>query len=108
MSKPKYSPAFKIAVVKAYLSGEGSQRFLAAQYGVHYSTIEDWSRKYKKYGEGCFEPHFCNSSYSSEFKLRCVESYLRGEGSLDDIVIKYNISDKIVLRNWIKRYNSNK
>jgi transposase-like protein len=108
MAKPKYSPTFKITVAKAYLTGEGSQRFLAAQYGVSYSTVEDWARKYKEFGEKGFALQSGNASYSAEFKLKCVESYLRGENSLDDIVIKYNISTKRVLQSWIQRYNANK
>ena len=31
-----------------------------------------------------------------------------GENSLDDIVIRYNISAKRVLQSWIQRYNANK
>ena len=31
-----------------------------------------------------------------------------GEGSVNEIVAKYNISGREVLRNWIKRYNANK
>ena len=31
-----------------------------------------------------------------------------GEGSVEEIVAKYNISSREVLRNWIKRYNANK
>ena len=108
LAKPKYSAAFKTAVAKAYLAGEGSQRFLAAQYGVSYSTVEDWALKYKECGERCFESCLGNSSYSSEFKQRCVEKYLRGEDSLDAIVAKHNISSKSVLQSWIKRYNANK
>lgn len=30
---------------------------------------------------------------------------LRGEGSVDDIVAKYNISSRSVLRHWMKQYN---
>lgn len=108
MSKPKYSPELKIALAQAYLSGEASARTLAARYGVHDSTIEDWARKYKKYGEVCFMPCSGNLSYSSEFKMKCVDAYLSGEGSMDDIVVRYNISTKTVLRRWIQRYNANK
>jgi len=108
MAKPKYSAAFKITVAKAYLSGEGSNRSLAAQYGVSYSTVEDWALKYKEHGELCFASKLGNSSYSSEFKVRCVEAYLHGEDSIDAIVSKHNISSKSVLQSWIKRYNANK
>ena len=39
--------------------------------------------------------------------MQCVEAVLRGEGSVDDIVAKYNISDRKVLRCWIMQYNAN-
>ena len=107
MSRSKYSPELKISVAKAYLSGKESTYTVAARYGVHRTSVEDWSRKYSKYGEQYFMPHTGNSSYSSELKIKCVEEYLRGEGNLDDIVEKYNISDSIVLRSWIQRYNAN-
>lgn len=38
----------------------------------------------------------------------CVKAVLSGEGGVDDIVAKYNISSREVLRNWIKRYNANR
>ena len=37
----------------------------------------------------------------------CVEAVLKGEGSVDDIVVKYNISTRSVLRSWIMKYNAN-
>jgi transposase-like protein len=37
-----------------------------------------------------------------------VEAVLRSEGSVDDIVARYNISDRGVLRQWIQRYNANR
>ena len=46
-----------------------------------------------------------NASYSKEFKASCVLAALRGEGSIDDIIVKYNISSHSVLRHWIKQYN---
>ena len=38
-----------------------------------------------------------NASYSKEFKASCVLAALRGEGSIDDIIVKYNISSHSVL-----------
>lgn len=37
----------------------------------------------------------------------CVEAVLKGEGSVDDIVAKYNISARSVLNRWISLYNAN-
>ena len=46
-------------------------------------------------------------SYSADFKKMCVKAVLDGEGSVDDIVVKYNISSRRLLRSWISRYNAN-
>lgn len=40
--------------------------------------------------------------------MMCVETVLRGEDNVDGVVAKYNISDRRVLRRWIKRYNASK
>ncbi len=37
----------------------------------------------------------------------CVEAVLSGDGSVDDITAKYNISSRSVLRSWILKYNAN-
>lgn len=108
MSKAKYCIEMKQAVVKEYLSGEGSYEALAKKHGIGSKSIKDWVRKYREHGKRGLQPRHGNSSYSSAFKKKCVEAVLRGEGSVDDIVAKYNISAREVLRNWIRRYNANK
>ncbi len=47
----KYSFEFKLKLVRAYLQGEGSFRFLGKKYEVDYSTIKIWCANYKEYGE---------------------------------------------------------
>ena len=108
MPKSKYSVDLKIEVAKAYLAGEGGFRFLANKYGVGRKCVEDWSRKYREHGEIVFYKVSENNSYSSEFKKACVEAVLFGEGSVDDIVVKYKISARSVLQRWIKMYNANR
>ncbi len=107
MSKSKHSAEWKIALVKKYLSGEGSYATLAKTYSIDRRTLRDWVRKYQEHGEYGFSCGGGNRHYSKEFKVKCVESVLSGEGSVDDIVAKYNISDRSVLRSWIKCYNAN-
>jgi transposase-like protein len=41
-------------------------------------------------------------------KAEAVHAYQNGEGSLREICRKYGISEKRVLRNWIKWYNGHK
>ena len=103
MSKPKYTAEFKIGVAKLYLSGEGSYRELSKAYGIGFATLRAWAALYREQNESGFYRGIGNKHYSKEFKKMCVEAVLRGDGSVDAIVAKHNISDHRVLRSWIQR-----
>ena len=107
MSKSKHTAQWKIEIVKKYLSGEGSYVQLAEVYKIGVTTLKEWVSRYRKQGEAGFWRGTGNKHYSKEFKRRCVEEVLHGDGSVNDIVAKYNISSSYTLRNWIKCYNAN-
>lgn len=94
-----------LARVKEYLSGKGSYHQIAEANGISVQNLRAWVKKYGNQGEAAFMERVGNASYSKEFKTSCVRAVLCGEGSIDDIVAKYNISSRSVLRRWIKRYN---
>lgn len=107
MSKSPTTPEFKIELCEKYLSGEGSYRALAAAYGVNHEALRRWVEKYKEHGASCFFRSPGNFRYSKEFKKQCVEAVLNGQGSITDIVTKYNISHNSVLTHWVMQYNAN-
>ena len=109
MPKSKHSPEFRAKVSQEYLDGMGSVQFLADKYSIGYSTLKGWINEYRIHGISTFcHPTNRNRTYSKEFKLRCVEAVLNGEGTVDDIIAKYAISSRSVLRSWIKVYNANR
>ena len=108
MAKSLYTPEFRAKVSQQYLDGTESCSHLARKYGIGITTLRQWIAKYKLYGIAAFINKTGNASYSSNFKIECVKAVLAGEGSVDDIVAKYNISSREVLRQWIKRYNTNR
>ena len=108
MPKSSYTPEFRAKVAQEYINGLGSFPAIANSYGIDAKTVTEWVSKYRLYGINAFITCQGNASYSSEFKIRCVEEYLSGDGSLNDIISKYNISSSSVLRNWIKSYNANR
>ena len=109
MPKSKHSPEFRAKVSQEYLDGIGSIQFLADKYSIGYSTLKGWINEYQIHGIVAFcHPSHRNRTYSKEFKLRCVEAVLNGEGTVDDIIAKYAISSRSVLRSWIKVYNANR
>lgn len=107
MPRSKYLPEFRARVSQEYIDGVGSIRFLANKYGIGYSTLKEWIHVYKIHGISAF-CHKTNRTYSKEFKIKCVKAVINGEGSVNDIIAKYEISSRSVLRGWIKVYNADR
>lgn len=104
MAKSPYTPEFREKLSQLYLDGESS-RELSMQYGIAAYTIRKWALKYKEQGIEAFVNHVGNRAYSAAFKQHCVDLYLSGTLSIDEIVAKHRISANQVLWNWIKCYN---
>ena len=107
MRKNKYPGDLKIEIAKAYINGEGSYNSLARKYGVGHESVEKWVRMFREHGESGFVTRPGNRSYSSEFKIQCVEEVLTGMGSVDDVIVKHGISSRSVLNRWIEKYRAN-
>ncbi len=107
MAKSPHTPKFRAKVSQEYLGGS-SYPFLAGKYNIGKTTLQQWVAKYRLHGIAAFIKAPGNSSYSSDFKKMCVEAVLSGEGSVDDVVARYNISSREVLRRWIMSYNANR
>lgn len=107
MPRSKYAPEFRAMVSQEYIDGEGSVHFLADKYGIGHTTLRGWINEYRIHGITAF-CHKKNRTYSKEFKIKCVEAVMNGEGSVNDIIARYRISSRSVLRQWIKVYNANR
>ncbi len=107
MPRSKYSPEFRAMVLQEYIDGEGSVHFLANKYGTGYTTLRGWINEYRIHGISAF-CHKTNRTYSKEFKIKCVEAVRNGEGTVDDIIARYGISSRSILRRWIMEYNANR
>ncbi len=108
MSKSPYSPEWRAMIAQRYLDGEAGAETIAAEVGLSPNTVRCWAKCYAANGMAAFDRGSGNSSYSAELKKECVESYLSGEMSINEIVAHYNLSSKSVVKRWIKKYNANK
>ena len=105
--KGVYSPEQKINIIKEYLDLEYGPKKIFELYGVTKPTLYDWVRKYKSNGELGLKqaPAAIPRVYCPEMKMKAVIEYLNGSESLRTICSKYDISNTVVLRDWIKWYN---
>ena len=110
----KYTTELKLAACKEYFSGKISRRDVCQKYGIRIykhgnsSPLDDWIMQYQESGEGAFVKPKGNRVYYGEEKIRIVEEYIAGKGSIRAIAAKYGIPSKETLRQWILEYNANR
>ena len=95
----------KYETVRQIEAGKISIRHAAEQLGVHPSSVQAWVRLYETEGISGFAKQK-NQVYSEALKVKAVEAYLSGKGSLAAICKEYKIRARIQLQDWIKVYNS--
>ena len=110
----KYTAKIKIAACKEYFDGKLSRREICQKYGISFtesggtSILDEWIMRYQELGENAFVKIKGNRSYHREEKVRIVEEYLAGKGSLLAIAAKYGMPSKETLRRWVLVYNANR
>jgi len=98
----KYDLAFKLAVVKAYLAGEGGYRFLANKFGMpSKSPIEKWVKVYNFFGESGLERRRSYKNYSVQFKLDALHYKLNTGESYYNVAFKFGIHEPSIMANWM-------
>ena len=100
--------AEKLKYAKLCYEGKLSYAEAGRQLGVKGYRVTEWTHLYEDQGEQAFLDTGSNTVYSDELKLKAVQSYLNGEGSLSRVSAKYGVRNPIQLRTWIKMYNSGK
>ena len=107
--KSKYSIEQRVQACEDYRNGTRSLEEICVALGTpRKKTIREWLKKYEKYGILAFQEKLYNKSYTKDFKIQVVEEYIRGHSSLEELIIKYDISSTTQLRKWISLYNANR
>jgi len=99
----KYDLAFKLAVVKAYLAGEGGYQFLANKFGIpSMGTVKKWVEVYSFFGESGLERRRSRKTYSIQFKLDALHYKVSTGESYHDVAFKFGIHEPSIIANWIR------
>ena len=104
--KSKLNAEEKVEIIRKYQQGEISLAQAAREASVETATIYRWSARYEAEGAGGFLSYQKNRVYPSELKLKAVQEYLSGSGSLREISKKYKLRNERQLSNWIKVYHA--
>lgn len=103
--KSKHNKETKLLAVHQYQQGCKSIIELTNELPASKSTIENWIRSFETLGEQAFDYSNRNKSYSADFKLQVIKSYLNGEGSYPELAKRYKITNNSIIFNWVSKYN---
>ena len=103
-SKIKYEQ--KIQAVHDYINGKAYPIEIAKKLSVTPTTIYKWIQTYESFGASALLPNSKNKYYDDKTKANAVKDYLSGEGSYENIRIKYGLRSSSQLKQWIVKYNS--
>ena len=99
----KYNFEFKLAVVNAYLAGEGGYKSLAEQFSIaNKSTVTKWVKIYEAMGEAGLKRRKTDKSYSVQLKSDVLQYKLRTEESYQSVALKFGIHEPSIIANWMR------
>lgn len=104
--KSKFSYEAKLNAVQQYLNSRLSYADIGKSIGVNGKTIENWVNAFKSKSPDGLKTHKYNQSYTEEFKLKCIKTYLNGQDSYKQVAYKYGLRSSTQLKNWVSKYNS--
>lgn len=106
--RTKYTAEEKYEILMEYENGTRSIQEIHNKYRISVYAFYRWRYNYKTYGvDGLREAATCKK-YSIELKEQAVLEYLSGKYSQGELVKKYGLTDKTVLKRWINNYNSHR
>ena len=101
----KYTFEFKKKVVYEYLYGKVGSTTLAQKYDIKSEKqVRQWIHNYQEFGDKGLKRSRKNASYSFEFKLHMVESYLSNEVSYEELALANGITNYSMLSRWVEAF----
>lgn len=98
----KYSPEFKLEVVKSVLEDGISAREAAKKYHVNKGDVQKWTAAYRVHGVSGIAKQ--RISYTGEFKQEVIEDMHATGMSFRETAAKYNLGTHMVVSNWERIY----
>jgi len=106
--RTKYTASEKYGILKAYENGSDTMKEILTKYNISADAFYKWKYNYSKYGIDRLRESGTCKKYSKELKQLAVKDYLSGQFSQREIVKKYEISARSILKGWVNKYNGHR
>lgn len=108
MGKSAYSAQEKLELIIAHQDRKTSIKIFCGQNKITEDTINKWIYLYQTYGMDGLQGSKGWKRYTKDVKTAAVLDYLSGSYSLNEVVRKYEISSRSLLKQWIRNYNDHR
>jgi len=108
MPRSKFSAIEKLTLINEFEASELSSKAFGKAHGLDGRTIGRWLDRYHRDGLDGLKEAKKNHHYSSAFKLQVIYAFLNGEGSAQELAMKYGLRSISQVWVWVSRYNRDK
>jgi len=99
----KYTPEFKLIVVRRYLDGSMGYRTLAEEFGIaNFSLVQRWVGFFRAHGEKGLERK--RKSYDAAFKLSLLQHMWDNKLSKGQAATVFNVRRHATIGDWERAY----
>ncbi|MEL1136643.1 transposase [Desulfitobacterium sp. THU1] len=98
----KYSPEFKLEVIKSVLDNGISAGEASRKFGVHLSDVSKRIAAYEIHGINAIKKQ--RITYSGEFKQKVIEDMQANHLSFRETAAKYNLCNHNIVAKWERIY----
>jgi transposase len=101
----RFSAQVKKQAVRDYQKGKRTVLEIVRDAGCVKSTVRKWLVAYNVFGPKGLEHKSRNRAYGKDEKIQAIQEYLDGQGSLEEISGKHELTTGEMLRKWVIKYN---
>ncbi|MFC6289382.1 hypothetical protein [Levilactobacillus angrenensis] len=103
MPRFKYTAIEKLALINEFEASGLSSKAFGKMKGLGAKTIAPWCDRYHRDGLDGLREAKKNQHYREALKLQVVHAFLRGEGSRQEVMMKYGLRSTSQVWAWVSR-----
>jgi transposase len=108
MAKSAYSAQEKLELIIAHQNRKTSIKIFCEQNNITEDSLNNWIYLYQTYGMDGLQGSKGWKRYTKDVKTAAVLDYISGSYSMNEVVRKYEISSRSLLKQWIRNYNDHR
>lgn len=104
MKKKRHSLEFKLSCAVQVTEGLRSSKSLAKELSLTESMVRRWAKQFREFGKEGLAPRTGKRTFSPSFKAMVLQTIQKENLSLDEALLRFDLSTPSQLVSWRKRF----